>query len=102
VQRAADPATLYIAAGSDFQGIAARTLGNAGSSSDGFDAIIAVPLSTFSADVAALSELDAALFAMDFVEGAYSAVSFDYVVAGVDSIASDGAVLTGIFGALLG
>lgn len=102
VQRVVDPAADWAPATSDIQGLAARTLGNAGTSGDGFDALIALPLSTFNADAAVLSDLDVALAAADFVEGLFDHWNYNPAAGSIGIFIDGGDGLLGGLAALLG
>lgn len=102
IARLNDTAPLFAASRSSFAGAIDETLGSAGTPADGFDAMIAVPLSTFNADLAALSDLDAALALMDFVDGLFDATVHSPIAFALDDFTVAGQGLLGGFDALLG
>jgi hypothetical protein len=102
LQRLVDPATEYSVVGSDFTGLTARTLGNAGTGADGFDSLIALPLNSFNADVSTLAELDTALVTMDFVEGLFDHWNYNPVAGSIAIYLDGGDSLLSGFAALLG
>lgn len=57
-----------------FSDLAAQTLGNAGTSADGFDALFTSVASIVDADIASLAVFDALAVAGGFVDGAVSAI----------------------------
>jgi hypothetical protein len=91
-----DSKPVYVAVGSDFQGITARTLGNAITGSDGYDSIVAAPLGAFDGDVAALPQLDQHIADADYGDGQFRAGNIDPIVADAGPFITTGDSIIGV------